>query len=195
MATYHTATVDPALYPAGTQIDAGASAVAWPAIWAGSAIAIGVTLILLTVGSGFGLSAVSAWPGVGPSPKTFTIEAGIWLIVMQWLSSAFGGYVAGRLRTRWNGLHTDEVFFRDTAHGLLTWAVATIVVAGVAVLSASISAHESAPAAISVSTEAAETARKAASSFAIFTGIAMVIGAFIASVAGAIGGSLRDKHP
>src|SRR5579872_3950925 len=96
MVTHRSSTLDPALYPAGIQIDAGDSAVVWPAIWAGSAVAIAVTLILLTLGSGFGLSAVSAWPGVGPRPTTFTVVAGIWLIIMQWLSSALGGYVAGR---------------------------------------------------------------------------------------------------
>jgi hypothetical protein len=48
---------------------------------------------------------------------------------MQWISSALGGYITGRLRTRWVGTHTHEVFFRDTAHGLVTWAVATVLVA------------------------------------------------------------------
>jgi hypothetical protein len=55
----------------------------------------------------------------------------IWLIVTQWLSAALGGYIAGRLRTRWIGTHTHEVFFRDTAHGLITWAVATLLVVAV----------------------------------------------------------------
>jgi hypothetical protein len=43
------------------------------------------------------------------------------------MSSAVGGYVAGRLRTKWLGVHTDEVFFRDTAHGFLAWAFATLI--------------------------------------------------------------------
>src|ERR1700722_16974224 len=62
---------------------------------------------------------------------TFAVTTAIWLIVMQWLSSAVGGYISGRLRSRWMGTHPHEVFFRDTAHGLVTWAVATVVVAGV----------------------------------------------------------------
>jgi hypothetical protein len=53
-----------------------------------------------------------------------------WLIVVQWFSSGLGGYVAGRLRTKWANTHTHEVFFRDTAHGFITWAVGTILVAG-----------------------------------------------------------------
>jgi hypothetical protein len=63
---------------------------------------------------------------------TFTVTAAIWLIVTQWISAGLGGYIAGRLRTRWIGTHTHEVFFRDTAHGLVTWAVATVVVAAIA---------------------------------------------------------------
>jgi hypothetical protein len=46
---------------------------------------------------------------------------------MQLVASAMGGYLAGRLRTKWVGIHTDEVFFRDTAHGFLSWAVGVVV--------------------------------------------------------------------
>lgn len=40
-----------------------------------------------------------------------------------------GGYLAGRLRTKWTGVHNDEVYFRDTAHGFLSWSVALVVTA------------------------------------------------------------------
>lgn len=185
--------VDPQLYPEGAPAGEAGSAVAWSAITAGAVVAVSVSLTLLVIGSAFGLGSLSAWPGVGARPTEFTIGAGIWLIVMQWLSAALGGYVAGRLRTRWHGLHTDEMFFRDTAHGLLTWATATLIVAGVAVLAVALTPVP--PAATEVTAEAAEAARKVATAFATFTGLAMVIGAFIASVAGAIGGRLRDLHP
>ncbi len=81
------------------------------------------------MGGGLGFAALSPWPGHRASPTTFTVTAAIWMIVTQWLSAALGGYVAGRLRTRWVGTHTHEVFFRDTAHGLVTWSVATVAVA------------------------------------------------------------------
>jgi hypothetical protein len=84
---------------------------------------------LVALGSGLGLAILSPWPGRGASATGFTINAAIWLIVTQWLSAALGGYIAGRLRTKWVGTHTHEVFFRDTAHGLITWSVATVVVA------------------------------------------------------------------
>lgn len=195
MAIHSRPALDPALYPVDVDFGSAGSAVAWSAIWAGTAVAIGITLIMLTLGSGFGLSAASPWPGVGASPTDFTVVAGIWLIVMQWISSLFGGYIAGRMRTRWTSLHTDEVFFRDTAHGLLTWATATIVVAGVALLGTALTSAAVSPADAHASREAVDAARGAAARFALFTGIAMVVGAFIASVAAVIGGRLRDKHP
>jgi hypothetical protein len=89
-------------------------------------------MILIALGSGLGFAAASPWPGAGATATSFAIGAGIWLIVTQWLSSALAGYVTGRLRTRWTGIHTHEVLFRDTAHGLLAWAVATAIVGGVA---------------------------------------------------------------
>jgi hypothetical protein len=105
------------------------SAASWPAIIAGAFVAASVSLVLLALGSGLGFASISPWPGHGVSAKTFAITTAIWLIVMQWVSSGFGGYITGRLRTRWTGTHTHEVFFRDTAHGLVMWAVATVLVA------------------------------------------------------------------
>jgi hypothetical protein len=77
---------------------------------------------------------VSPWPHDGVSVTTFTVLAAIWLVIVQWVSSGLGGYIAGRLRTKWTGVHTDEVFFRDTAHGFLAWALATVMVAGLLTL-------------------------------------------------------------
>jgi len=117
--TIHTYSApDPVLYPAGSTTEGGGSAVSWSAVTAGTVAAIALTLTLLTLGSAFGLGSVSPWPGVGAKPTEFTIGAGLWLVVTQWLSAALGGYLTGRLRVRWHGLHTDEVMFRDTACGL-----------------------------------------------------------------------------
>lgn len=171
------------------------SAVSWSAIFAGTVAAVALTLILLAIGSAFGFAAVSPWPGVGTAPTTFSIAAGLWLIVTQWLSSAAGGYLAGRLRVRWHGLHTDEVFFRDTAHGLLTWATATVLIAIVAVAASALSNLAAPPVDIDMSKDAIDAARKTAMAVAGFTGLSLLIGAFIGAVAGAIGGRLRDLHP
>jgi hypothetical protein len=109
--------------------ESAVSAVSWPAIFAGAFVAAAASLVLAALGSGFGLASVSAWPNSGVSATTFTVMTAIWLVVVQWLASGLGGYVAGRLRTKWANIHTHEVFFRDTAHGFITWAVATILVA------------------------------------------------------------------
>ena len=51
------------------------------------------------------------------------------MTVTQILASGLGGYVAGRQRTQWIGVHTDEIYFHDTAHGFLVWAVASLAIA------------------------------------------------------------------
>ena len=266
------------------------SGTSWPAIFAGAVAAVATTLILVALGSGFGLAAVSPWPQSGASATTFTVMTAIWLIVVQWLSSLMGGYLTGRLRTRWVGLHNHEVFFRDTANGFVMWALATVV--GAAVLTSAVgtasekavqaasnlgaNATSAAAATLSnsvapydvdrllrtsepgketpnaqltaevtrilakaVSTgdlssedrdylskviasrtgisaadaqkrvndviaeekaaelkarEAADAARKAVAATSIYLALSMVIGAFIASAAAALGGRLRDEH-
>lgn len=111
-------------------VESSHPATSWGAIIGGAVAATGVTLILLLFGSGVGLTMVSPWSGESASAATVGITAAIWLVVVQWLSAALGGYLTGRLRTKWAAVHTDEVFFRDTAHGFLSWALATIFVAG-----------------------------------------------------------------
>jgi hypothetical protein len=265
--------------------EASSSAVSWPAIFAGAFAALALSVVLTSLGAGLGLTTISAWPNAGASVTTFTISAGIGLIVVQWLSSALGGFITGRLRTKWTGVHTHEVFFRDTAHGFLSWALTTIVgtvlLAGAAssivsggVHAASAVAGGAAQAASGVSgyavdslfrsernnasvgdqdvtgqasrilangvrngdvppadrsylaqlvaaktgvsqtdaqkrvddtvtaTKEAETkargaadaARKAAATFAIFTALSLMIGAFVACAAAAYGGTIRDEY-
>ena len=102
------------------------SAVAWGAVIAGGIAAAALTLVLLAFGAGMGFSSISPWPNSGISAGTFKIASGIYLIVVAMLSSTIGGYIAGRLRTKWTGLHSEEVLFRDTAHGFLAWGLATV---------------------------------------------------------------------
>ncbi len=110
---------------------AQASAVSWPAIAAGGVASAALTLVLLAFGTGMGFAVVSPWPSSGVSAITFGIGAGLYLIVVAMMASSIGGYIAGRLRTNWVGVHGDEVYFRDTAHGLLAWALATVLGAAV----------------------------------------------------------------
>ena len=274
---------------ADAPIEPTKSAVSWAAILAGAATAVAASLILLAVGSGLGLASVSPWANVGASLTTFTVMTAVWLIVMQWIASGLGGYLTGRLRIRWAGTHPHEVFFRDTAHGFLTWSIATLIAvvfisssalmtvksAAGAVADAAPKAGEaasaSAPSAFAYDVDtlyrstqpedasaararaetatilasgslngrlpmedrtylvqlvaartgigpaeaqgrvdavvereqalrvkaqqAADAARKAGMALSIFTALSMLIGAFIASVAAALGGQQRDQHP
>jgi hypothetical protein len=179
-------------------VESSASAVEWASIFGGALAAFGVTLILLTLGPGLGLTTVSPWSFTNPSPTTFGTVAAIWLVITQWLSSAFGGYLTGRLRTKWVGIRTDEVLFRDTAHGLLAWALATLLIA--ALVTVGSAATASVATAVSTATpaapptpEAAEQARKVAVAFSFTTSLSLLIGAFVASAAGALGGFHRDE--
>jgi len=266
--------------------EASSSAVSWAAIIAGAFAALALTVVLTSLGAGLGLTTISAWPNSGASVTTFTISTGIGLIVVQWLSSALGGFITGRLRTKWTGVHTHEVFFRDTAHGFLSWALTTIVgtallaaaastvvgggvraastVAGGATqaatsgvsgysddalfrsdhVDASVSNQDAAAQASRIlangvrngdmppadrtylaqlvaakagipqadaqkrvddaiastkeaetkARQAADTARKATATFAIFTALALMIGAFVACTAAAFGGNIRDEY-
>ncbi|TPI63439.1 hypothetical protein FJ420_12650 [Mesorhizobium sp. B3-1-3] len=110
-------------------IETSSSAVSWGPIVAGAFAASTLTVVLMLVGSGLGLTMMSPWGSA--SLTTFAVSTAIWLVIVQWLSSALGGYIAGRLRTKWVNVHTDEVYFRDTAHGFLAWALATLLVATV----------------------------------------------------------------
>ena len=262
-----------------------ASAVSWGAILVGATVAVALTLVLFVLGVGIGF--------LGDNPKTSAILVAVWLIVTQWLSAGVGGFLTGRLRHRWLATHEHEVFFRDTAHGLAMWAVATVAVAlvgsgateragaahhprmgtlapmsylskhaelrdsaapgadhdleyAVAKLfrpageasagatapdarreAATIVAHDYAAGILSSDDRAllaamltargasaseadrrlnalegslqqdrdrAEAMRKAAAKAALFATLSLLIGAFIASVAGAIGGRMRDAH-
>jgi hypothetical protein len=101
--------------------------VSWAAVFAGAVASLALTLLLLSFGAGMGFSVVSPWGNSGVSATTFKIGTGLYFIVMAMISSAVGGYLAGRLRIKWVGVQTTEVHFRDTAHGFLAWAAASVL--------------------------------------------------------------------
>ena len=109
--------------------ESGASAVSWGAIVAGAVVASALSLALLMLGAGIGLVSVSPWSTTKVSVTAFGILAAAWFIAVQLFASGVGGYLAGRVRTRWVSVHMDEVYFRDTAHGLIVWSVGAIVTA------------------------------------------------------------------
>jgi hypothetical protein len=113
------------------------SAISWAAIIAGAFVAAAFALALVALGAGIGLVSVSPWSSNNPSVTTFGVLAAAWFIAVELFASGVGGYLAGRLRTSWARVHTDEVFFRDTAHGLMVWAVGAVITAALLASAAS----------------------------------------------------------
>jgi hypothetical protein len=175
-----------------------------------------LSLALIALGAGIGFSAVSPWVGSGVEVARVGRTAIIWIVLTQVIAASVGGFMAGRLRTRWVHLHTHEVFFRDTAHGFLAWSTSLILTAGVLTSAASMMAGAGLPPTLSTANIAAEHAytasidsgqidaraavtaqleerRKAIAHSLYWTFVALLMGAFCASVAATIGGRERDR--
>ncbi len=118
------------IYAEVAPVDHGHSGLSWGSIIGGALATIAISLILVTLAAGLGLTSFSVYAGNNAKAATYGISAALSLLVIQWLSAGFGGYLAGRTRARWNALHTHESGFRDTAHGFLSWALATVLTLG-----------------------------------------------------------------
>jgi hypothetical protein len=114
-------------FDATAQVETSVSAVSWPAVFAGAFVSAAMSVTIMTLGAGVSLSSISPWPDAARSASRLTPLAVIFIILAQIVSAAIGGYLAGRLRTKWVSLHTHEVYFRDTAHGFLAWAVGLVI--------------------------------------------------------------------
>lgn len=168
-------------YAAADQPRIGPSAVSWGAILAGAAAAAAaLSLILLILGTGLGLSSVSPWTQSGSSATTFGATAILWVTFTQIIASGMGGYLAGRLRTKWVSVHTNEVYFRDTAHGFLTWAIASLATAALLVSVIGSIVNSGVQAGASVAGGAASTAISAVSAGSSETGTSATEGGSMA---------------
>lgn len=157
---------------ASTAAIAEKSAVSWAAIFAGALAAGILSLLLFMLGIGLGLSSISVWSGKGADGETIGWVAVAWLVFTQLASAGVGGYIAGRLRTKWQGIHTDEVYFRDTAHGFLSWALATILMV-----------------ALMGSVAGAALMGTVKTAGAVASGAAQVVGGAVSAVTGAVEGT------
>jgi hypothetical protein len=193
------------------------SAVSWAAVFAGAVAGLALSFVLLALAAGLGFSIASPWPLGGHSSETSTPFLGAGMIIVQVLSSGFGGYLAGRLRTRWANVHSHEVHFRDTAHGLLSWALSTVI--GVVIATTYLApVADNLSSSTSVSTAAAqpqatvvaglavprsadptatqaqtERAASVAAQLSLFMGVGLLLSAFTASVCAALGGLRREE--
>lgn len=172
------------------------SVVSWPAIFAGAVVAVAVGLLLTLLAAGFGLSV--SFPGLSTqaSLQAFTPELGAAAIVIQVICGGLAGYIAGRLRTVWLHAHGDEAHFRDTAHGLVAWALATLtgVILAATVLGpyAERLAGDLAPVAPPLPDQALRAAHIAAQA-AFFMAVGMLLSAFVAAVAARLGGLQTEE--
>jgi heme/copper-type cytochrome/quinol oxidase subunit 2 len=169
-------------------------AVSWGAVIAGAVGAAALSLVLLLLGTGLGLAIVSPWASRAVSEEALGMSTILWVTVVQLLASALGGYLAGRLRSRWTTIHTNEVYFRDTAHGFLAWSVATLLMA--TVLSSAIGTAIGLgldPDAATETAKQTDEARKAAALASLWLVVSLFVGAFISAWAATFGGRLRDK--
>ena len=175
-----------ATYNSGDDIH---SAVSWGAVLAGATASAAVTLVMVAFGIGVGFSVVSPWADKGIT-ATFTIAGGVYLIASAMIPAIIGGYLAGRLRSQWSTVHEHERYFRDSAHGFLVWAVATVACA--AFLGGAFT-HllGAAPPAANVAAGAG-AASKSAATFSLWLVASMLAGALSASLAAIEGGILRN---
>ena len=173
----------------------GQSAISWSAIIAGAATAVAASFVMLALATGFGLKVAAPWPAAGATFEGFNPTLGAILVVIQVLSAALGGYLAGRLRTTWVNVHSHEVHFRDTAHGLIVWAVSTVAGVGLAVsVLAPAAGHATVQAAAAAAAQIEPVnAQAIAAQASLFMGVGMLLSAFISAVAAGLGGLRRDE--
>jgi hypothetical protein len=198
------------------------SAVAWPAIFAGAVAGLALSLVLISLAAGFGFELAAPWPSARAVPGAFTPIAGAVMVAVQVLSAGLGGYLAGRLRTRWLNVHSHEVHFRDTAHGLVAWALMTVIGAALVATILAPPAGRLADAAIAqvaasqallpppqpltadpaalpgvpdLAVAQAEALRQShiAAQMSFFVAFGLLLSAFTACVAAALGGLRRDE--
>jgi hypothetical protein len=164
------------------------SAISWDAILAGAAATIAVLFVLVSLAAGLGLKMSPRWPG-GLTADDFSPTIGAVFVGCQVLASMLGGYLAGRLRTKWLHIHDHETHFRDTAHGLLAWAASLV---GLLVLGALTATPQASPV-VDLTPAQLVRAAQIGAQISLFLGIGALTSAFAASVAATIGGMRRDE--
>jgi hypothetical protein len=169
--------------------------ISWSAVAAGAVVALATSIVLTLLAAGFGWTFGFGGLASRSSLAAFTPEFGAAAVAVQVLAAGFGGYVAGRLRHAWRYAHVDEAHFRDTAHGLLSWALSTVVAIVLAVWLLIPYAEQIDPAGAAAVTGSVDAVRASniAAQASLFTAVGMMLSAFIAAVAARIGG-LRNEE-
>ena len=178
-----------------------APGVSWSAIFASAAVSLSLTFLLILLGAGFGMQFGGFGMASRASLSGFTPVVGAWAIVAQLLPAALGGYLCGRLRHGWHDVHDDESHFRNTAHGLITWAFATLagmvlVVAVLAPYAEHLAGPDLAAASGSLSAVQVERAANISAQASYFAAVGLLLSAFTSAVAARLGGlRTEEMHP
>lgn len=162
------------------------AAFTWSVVIAGALAAWAVAFIIVSLGAGIGLAITT--PYSGPGTTTMTIAGAVWLVLAETLAYATGGYLAARLRIR-DHIPGPETKFRDAAHGFMTWVVGVALMIVVLVVTGVLSTHPAGQTAAAMSDEA----RRAAAYLSFWSFLALLFGAVAATLAGILGGELRDE--
>jgi len=169
-------------------VEAGSrSAFTWSVVIAGALAAWAVAFIFISLGSGIGFGIASPYYS-GPSTTAMSIGGAIWLVFSQTCAYAVAGYMAARLRVR-DHIPGPETKFRDAAHGFMAWVVGVGLMTAAIFLAAVFTPHVTGNTAV-VDTDAA---RQAAAYVAFWSFMALLFGAVAATLAGILGGELRDE--
>jgi len=119
--------------PIGTSSVAPTIIVQWGPIVAGALTAAALAFVLHSFAAAIGFAAGSTSPTWRDASFALWFASGLYLILAALASYGLGGYVAGRLRSSLTTpAAADEVEMRDGVHGLLVWALATLLTAVVA---------------------------------------------------------------
>ena len=120
------------------------SGVNWPAVFAGSLAAAALALVLHTFAAAIGLAVSSTAPTWRDASIGLWILSGVYLLLVALASYGLGGYVAGWVRS-WSEGVNDASDTTDGIHGLLAWAVATLITAIVVAATAIAASQLAAP--------------------------------------------------
>ncbi|AKH98962.1 hypothetical protein IMCC20628_00233 [Hoeflea sp. IMCC20628] len=171
----------------------GQSYLEWGAVWGGGVVAIATTIVLGQFGGSAGLALGEPMLANG-DPSWQVVVASLWLFVTALASSAGGGYIAGRMRSRWNDAAKTEVEFRDGVHGLSVWAVSTMAVAAFAAVAAALSSLGLETNTVSdIPENVVEYTRTISVVYGFSSGAAAALGAGAAWWFASLGGSHRDE--
>jgi hypothetical protein len=169
------------------EVIANRSAFTWSVVIAGALAAWAVSFIFISLGTGIGFTIASPYSSTGSA--SFTIAGAIWLIFAETVAFTAGGYLAGRLRIR-DHIPGPETMFRDAAHGFMVWVVGVGLMAVVIAIASAFASGAGTSAA-----PLAESAQKAAAYLSFWSFMALLFGAVAATLAGILGGELRDELP